>query len=310
MFKIALKVLWSMLVDRQRMAGRTWWTEFSCRVGRMLFAIGAQIPVASFRKMMAKVQIKDPITKKVVMRWSEIAGINCLYLRPNTLGESDSPKHVLLYLHGGGYVVGHPDAYQALMSNIAVAKNALAIAPDYRLSPENPFPAGQDDCLAVAKAVREAYPDARLTVMGDSAGGGLSVATALSFSDIDNLVLLSPWVEPNATTGSIVSNVTNDIFLPEFLLESYQAHIQNADSFDTRVNFKYADLSPLPRTLLQVAGGELFYDQGVEFAERAKCEGVEMTLDVYETQFHVFQVLGPKLNDTKIAIGRIVDFIE
>lgn len=309
MLKIAFKVLWSMLINRQRMPGRTWGTEFCCRVGRVLFRIGADLPVASFRKMMGKVQLQDPITKQVEMHWSEISGTNCLHLRPAKKGEPEQPEHVLVYLHGGGYVVGHPDAYQGLMAHIAVAKNALAIAPDYRLSPENPFPAGQDDCLAVVKSVRATYPAARLTVIGDSAGGGLSIATALSYSDIDNLVLLSPWVEPTATTGSIVSNVPNDIFIPEFLTDSYAEHIQQGDPFDARVNFKNTGLSKLPRTLLQVAGGELFYDQGVEFAERAKREGVDMTLDVYPTQFHVFQVLGPKLKDTKLAIQSIVEFI-
>jgi acetyl esterase/lipase len=315
MFKLAISVLWSMLVNRYRMPGRSWATEFSCRIGRKLFFIGSEIPVESFRRMMAKVSIPDPIMKSVSSSWHDVAGTSCLVIRPNHLDAHKQPKHVIAYLHGGGYTVGHPDAYQSLVSHIAVGTDACVYLPDYRLSPENPFPAGQDDCLAVVRALQESHPEAVLPVMGDSAGGGLSIATVQSLAadpsnaKVDNLVLLSPWVEPTATTGSITSNVPNDIFIPEFLIASYESHIQNADKQDTRVNLINADLSNLPRTLLQVAGGEMFFDQGVEFAERAKREGSDVELDVYPTQFHVFPVLGPKLKDTAIAISKINGFI-
>jgi monoterpene epsilon-lactone hydrolase len=307
MLKLLFKALFSMLVNRHRMPGRGWATECMARVGALIFAKGAILPIESFRQVLDKVDLSHPAVKHVSFSWVEKAGISCMLTMPN---EHTRPDLQIVYLHGGGYITGSPKAYRVLLAQLASATGAQITTPDYRLSPEHPFPVPQDDCLAVVKQVRAEHPDAKLVVMGDSAGGGLSIHAALNFDKIDAIMLISPWVEPTADSGTIISNERNDIFIHEFLETSFKSHIQSGDRFDQRVNFKNAELSRLPKTYIQVAGGELFHDQVVEFSERAKQQKVALTLDVYATQFHVFQVLGPHLKDSKHATSKIAAFLQ
>ena len=295
-----------MMFDWGRMSGRTWATEYFARVSRMIFEIGTHIPVESFRKMLSKVGMPNPVLKQVDWQSIEIEGISGLAVKPF---EHADNQRIIVYLHGGGYVVGSPESYRVFLALLAVHCNAQVIAPDYRLSPEHPFPAAQDDCLAVVKSVRESNPNSTLIVMGDSAGGGLSTTTALAYSQIDAIVLISPWVEPTLQTGSMVSNEVNDIFTREFLNQSYQAHMQKSDLYDARVNFNNADLSGLPTTYIQAGGGELFHDQIIDFSKRAEQQGVNIEVDIYPTQFHVFQILAPMLKDSKQALVKIADFV-
>ena len=296
-----------MLVNRRRMPGRDFATECMARIGALIFAKGAEMPIESFRKVLDQVDLRHPAVKQVSFSWVDKAGVPCMLTTPNTLTRPDLQ---IVYLHGGGYVTGSPKAYRVFLAKLASATGAQIVTADYRLSPEHPFPMPQDDCLAVVKQVRAEFPDAKLVVMGDSAGGGLTIDAALNFEQIDAVMLMSPWVEPTADSGSIISNNDNDIFTHAFLEKSFASHIQGGDRFDTRVNFKNADLSGLPQTYIQVAGGELFHDQVVEFTERAKQQGVAVELDVYPTQFHVFQVLGVHLKDSKNATTKIAAFIK
>jgi acetyl esterase/lipase len=228
----------------------------------------------------------------------------------------DDCSVVTLYFHGGGYVLGSPAGYKSILAPLALETSGLVIAPDYRLAPENTFPAPQDDCLTLAKAVIKTYPDKKIVIAGDSAGGALAIATMLELAAqghcdaVDKLVLLSPWVDPEASGGSIISNEENDFLVPAFLGESIGALMQGQDVSNEKVNFTQVDLSALPETLVQYGGGEIFLDQIVEFNQRAIEQGVALTEKCYSTQFHVFQLFSATLKDAKQAMAEIGQFVK
>lgn len=303
----------SMIKSPKRMAGRSWGTEFLVRSTRDLFLAGNAKGSVWFRKQIDKGIGPHPAFPKVSMSTRNIAGVSCMMLSAK---ESNDTDVVTLYLHGGGYVVGSPDGHKTILAPLALETQGLVIAPDYRLAPENPFPAPQDDCLKVAEAIIKTYPDKKIVIAGDSAGGALALATALELiaqghtNAIDKLVLISPWVDPKASSGSIVSNEKNDFLVPAFLGESIGALMQDGDLDNQKVNFTKVDLSGLPKTLVQYGGGEIFLDQIVEFNQRALLQGVELTEKCYATQFHVFHLFSATLKDAKLAMAEIGDFVK
>jgi monoterpene epsilon-lactone hydrolase len=306
-----------MFRSRQRMIGRTWLTELCARVVRQMFSDGSTLGVGYLRAVMDGAGTSMSPKLQITITQLDIAGIPCLITTPNN-SKPSSP--VLIYFHGGGFVAGSPEGYQNLISLIAEQSTAVVIAADYRLSPEHVFPASQDDCLAVSLQILAEYPNQSVLLGGDSAGANLAINTALALSGLasqhsgnrgaDGLVLISPWVEPTANGGSIVSNQGNDIFDPIFLLKSYSDHMGQADLFDPRANFINTDLSPLPKTYIQCGGGEQFVDQIQAFEGRAKSMDVDIELDIFDTQFHDFQTLWPVLKEGKLATIQLAEFIK
>lgn len=310
MLKPILKASASMLASSKRMPGRSWKTEMFCRVLKDLFVTGNNLDVATFRAMVAK-PIAHPSLKKVSRVKQSVGSVPCTMVRPNKGGDA---KRVIVYLHGGGYVVGAPSGHFSVICELAVGSDCLVVAPDYRLAPEHPFPAPQDDCLAVVRAVIKAYEDCQIIIAGDSAGGGLTLATELSLQNeggrsADGLILISPWVDPQAADGTIISNADNDFLAKEFLDKSMSALMQGHSLEDPKVNFTQVDLSNLPPTLVQYGSGEVFADQIRHFCARAKAEGVALTEQSYRAQFHVFQILSGVLKDGKIAMQAMHQFV-
>jgi acetyl esterase/lipase len=266
-----------------------------------------------FRTQIDKGIGPHPAFAKVSANTRDIAGISCMMLSPN---EETNSEFVCIYLHGGGYVLGSPEGHKNILASLALETGGLVIAPDYRLAPENPFPAPQDDCLTIAKAVIKAYPDKKIVIAGDSAGGALAITTVLSLASlgsaesVSSLVLLSPWVDPSANTGSMITNERNDFLVPAFIRESILALMQDGDITNPAVDFTSVDLSSLPRTLVQYGGGEIFHDQIVSFNDRLKSQGVDLSEKCYPTQFHVFQLFSATLKDAKKAMAEIGEFVK
>jgi len=301
----------SMIGSSARMPGRSWLTELVARAVRDLFHKAHNRGVPWLRKTIDKSAGYHPAVAKVSMHSREIAGVPCTMVSPKS---GASSENVIVYFHGGGYVAGSPKGHKTILAQIALDTKGLVVAADYRLAPEHPFPAPQDDCLAVASLVLNTYDNKKVTLAGDSAGGALAITTALQLAKSDtkqpdNLVLLSPWVDPTAENGSIITNERNDFLISEFLKPSFEALMQGQDKFDPHVNFLSTPLAALPKTLVQCGTGEIFYDQIVEFCDRAKAEGVDLELQSYRAQFHVFQLFSAILKDAEDALTKISEFI-
>ena len=310
--KLVKQVL-SMIKSPKRMSGRSWGTEVLVRTTRDLFVAGNERGTAWLRTQISKGVGPHPAFTKISHNTREIAGVSCMLLNAKSGANSE---FVILYLHGGGYVVGSPQGHKSILASLVVETNGLVVAPDYRLAPEHPFPAPQDDCLKVALAVIKTYPDKKIIIAGDSAGGALAIATSLELAwlghneSFSSLVLLSPWVDPMAKDGSIISNQTNDFLVPDFLSGSIKVLMQGGELDNPKINFTQVDLSSLPRTLVQFGGGEIIYDQIIAFNQRLKDQGVDLTEQCYPTQFHVFQLFSATLKDAKKAMAEIGDFIK
>jgi len=300
-----------MLASPLRPQGRSWMSELVVRSTRNLFEEGSQHNISWLRKQVNKVPY-NPIFSKVSISTREIAGVPCMLLSPK---EGASSEHVVVYLHGGGYIAGSPLSHKSILAELAMHTKGLVIAPDYRLSPEHRFPVPQEDCLKVAKLALKTYEDKTITLAGDSAGGALAIATARALSNepskqVDKLVLLSPWVEPTAQGGSFKTNAKQDYLIGHFLVESFSALVDEKDFYDESVNFVNADLSNLPSTLIQFGGSELFVDQIANFATRAGEAGIDLTVKEYPAQCHVFQLFSAISKDAKDAMAEIGDFIK
>ena len=311
MILLFLKQLISLLTSPSRMLGRSWLAELCMRATRELFVKGQKRSLLEFRASLDNSVGYHPALAKVSIQQRHLEGVPCSMVIPISGMKS---KKVIVYFHGGGYTVGSAKSHRTILAQLAVDTQCLVICPDYRLAPEHRFPAAQIDCLTVARLVLNTHSDKEVILAGDSAGGALAISTALQLANIDikqpdKLVLLSPWVNPLAATGSMISNDKNDFLSSDFLESSMSVLMQGQSLTHSCINFLNTPLSSMPKTLVQCGTGEIFHDQISEFCERAKLEGVELEFQVYGTQFHVFQLFSAVLKDAKIALKRVSGFI-
>lgn len=240
-----------------------------------------------------------------------IGGMRAEWIHP----ENADRDRAILFLHGGGYMVGSIDSHRDLATRIAKAANIPALTIDYRRAPEHPFPAALDDALyAYRWLVGEGgFAADKLAIVGDSAGGGLTLATALALRDAGEpmpgaLAAMSPWVDLACDTPSLVGS-TDPLMQPGPVKLMAMAFLAGQDPRSPRISPLFADLAGLPRTLIQVGGAEGLRDDGERFAARAKAAGVDVTLEVWDDMFHAWQLFAVMLDDGQRAIERIGAFL-
>ncbi len=226
------------------------------------------------------------------------------------------PDRVIYHLHGGGYCVGSINTHREMVSRIARAAAARALIIEYRLAPENPFPAAVEDATAAYRWLLSTGVDpARLVIAGDSAGGGLTVATLVSLRDAGDplpaaAVCLSPWVDLEALSESVTTNARTDPwFKREGIVLAGQAYLGSADPHTPLAAPLYADLHGLPPLLIHAGGAEMLLDDSTRLAEKAKAAGVDVTLDVWPDMIHVWHAFAAMLPEGQQAIDRIGEFV-
>jgi len=225
-------------------------------------------------------------------------------------------RRVIYYLHGGGYVVGSIDTHRELISRLSRAAGARALVIDYRLAPENPFPAAVEDSAAAYRWLLSTGVDAaQVVIAGDSAGGGLTVATLVALRDAGDplpaaAVCISPWVDLECLGETMTSKAEIDPLVHrEALLKMAKAYLGDADPRTPLAAPLYADLRGLPPLLIQVGGAEALLDDARRLAERAKSAGVEVILEPWDEMIHVWHAFATILPEGQQAIDRIGDFV-
>ena len=227
-----------------------------------------------------------------------------------------SPERTVLYLHGGGYVVGSPIDYRDTVSRIARAAQARALAVDYRLAPEHPHPAAVEDVVTAYRWLLAggARPEG-IVVAGDSAGGGLTVATLVALRDRGVPlpaagVCISPWVDMEGSGESMTTNAEADpLVKKDLILGMAEAYLQTQDRRTPLAAPLYADLRRLPPLLIQVGTIETLLDDARRLADRARAAGVEVTYEEWPDQPHVWHWFGSFLPEAQQAIDRIGEFV-
>ncbi len=221
----------------------------------------------------------------------------------------------VLYLHGGGYVIGSLNTHRELASRIARATQTRVLMIDYRLAPEHPFPAAVDDATAAYRwLLASGLPAGRIAVMGDSAGGGLTLATLLALrGGRDPLpaagVCLSPWTDLEGTGASAQPGGADDPLLELAGLREMGRHYAAHDPRNPLAAPLHADFRGLPPLLLQVGTRELLLDDSTRVAQKAKAAGVDVTLEKWDGLIHVWQLFGPTVPEAEQAVARIGEFV-
>ena len=222
----------------------------------------------------------------------------------------------VLYLHGGGYVIGSPRSHRHLAAAIARAAGSPALLLDYRLAPEHPFPAALEDAVAAYEwlLARGIAPE-RIIVGGDSAGGGLTVATLLALRDRGlprpaGGVCISPWVDLTCSGGSYATKAAADpIVLRQSVTMMAQAYAGGGDYKAPLVSPLFADLRRLPPLLIQVGSDEVLLDDALGLGERARAAGVEVRVEEWPAMVHVWHWFLGMLDEAERAVGVIGEFV-
>lgn len=224
------------------------------------------------------------------------------------------PRATLLYLHGGGYVACSPGTHRALTSAFALA-GYRTFAADYRLAPEDPFPAALDDAVDVYRALLSEGGGKRIVVAGDSAGGGLVMSLLLSLRDQGlqlpaAAVLFSPFVDLAVTGESVQRNAARcAMFRPESFSRAAQLYLGDQDVRTPLASPLYADLHGLPPLLIHVGEDETLLDDSLRLADRAQQAGALVQLKVWPSVPHVWQLMHRFIPEGRASIAEACTFL-
>ena len=224
---------------------------------------------------------------------------------------------VVLYFHGGGYIIGSPRTHRPMLAELSQAAGARVLSLDYRLAPEYPFPAPVEDSVSAYRwLLGEGYDPSRIALAGDSAGGGLTVSALVQIRYLGLPmpgagVCISPWVDMEGLGESMETRAKVDPMVgKENLMVSAKTYLGGADPRAPLAAPLYADLRGLPPLLIQVGDAETLLDDSTRLAGVAREAGVDVQMDVWDDMIHVWHLFAPILPEGKQAIAKAGEFIK
>lgn len=272
----------------------------------------AGIPLETLRQILDAMGSQAAMPAGVDVVRGELAGMTCEWLT----GPGCSRDAALLHLHGGGYVMGSCNSHRAISARAGIACGIQAVLPEYRLAPEHPFPAAVDDAVAAYQALlAQGIAPGNIAVLGDSAGGGLTVATLLALREAAielprAVVLLSPWLDMTLSGDSLRTRAEADPWLaPDLLGPMGKLYGGERDPAEPGLSPLFAELAGLPPMLIQVGDQEILLSDSTRMAERARQAGVEVEIEVWDELWHVWHLFAPMLPEANQAIERIGAFV-
>ncbi len=263
--------------------------------------------VSEQRRLLRELAATQPLPADVTVTAAALGGVPTAEITIDGI----EPRHVVLYFHGGVYVIG--DAFQAagLASQVGRRIGAKVISVDYRLAPEHPYPAAVDDALAAYEALlRGGTAPSDIAFAGESAGGGLAIATLVNARDHGlplpaAAFVMSPYVDLTLAGATMESKREAD---PLFTPEAFQARVTDYTSGQDAalglISPIFAELSGLPPLIIQAGTHEVLLDDAIRLARAAALADVEVTLDVTPGVPHVFQAYYPMLDEAAAALDR------
>jgi epsilon-lactone hydrolase len=271
---------------------------------------GADIDFDKARAALERQTAKAPLHEGTTASPVDAGGVPAEWVDPAT---PPTNGRAILYLHGGGYVMGSIGSHRALASHLAAAADARVLLIDYRLAPEDPHPAAVDDAVAAWRwMVGPGGADrTRSVIAGDSAGGGLTAATTLALKQAGDpapagVVCLSPFVDMEATGESHTSKADADpVVGGEGLKAMATAYLGRADARDPLVSPIHGDWTGAPPMLIQVGTNEVLLDDSRTLTKVCREAGVQVTLEEWDGMVHVFQSFCGLIDDADRAVERI-----
>ncbi len=226
-------------------------------------------------------------------------------------------EKVMLYFHGGGYVAGSINSHREYCVRLARASKTRVLLIGYRLAPEHPFPAALEDAIKAYQwliSTEEILPK-NLVIGGESAGGGLTVATLLKLRD-ENMELpvaavsLSPFMDLAVTGETVKTKVDVDPLTTQELLElDSNLYLAGEDARNPLASPLYADLKGLPPLYIQVGSAELLLDDSIRFVDAAKAAGVDVKFEIWDDMIHMFQMFAAMAPEGQDGINKIGEFV-
>lgn len=270
-------------------------------------------PNASVEKMRAGMErVAERVASDVQCEPVEAGGVAAEWIVPPNAAQD----RVILYLHGGGYVMGSINTHRAMIARIARAALAKALALNYALAPERPFPGAVNDASAAYRwLLAQGYKPGKIVISGDSAGGGLAIATLLALRDSKTplpagAVPISPWADLTGSGASVRSRAAVDPMVAgNGLLRMAKQYAGDHDLKAPLISPVFADFKGLPPLLIQVGDAEVLLDDATRTAERAKSAGVDVKIEVWPEMVHVWHVFAKILPEGQQAIDRIGEFV-
>lgn len=262
------------------------------------------------------IEFLQPIPKNVDILKTSLAGVPCW-----NIPYPSHPSKTIFYLHGGGYVCGLEHlgkVYQHFMVHLGMACSAEVWALDYRLAPEHPFPAMLDDSFHAYLDLlhnKNVHPS-EIFMVGDSAGGGLTLALLLKLRDKglplpQGVVTLSPWTDLTISGESVVMRAHKDPMLKAQALPSIaNCVVKNESANNPYISPLFGNYKGLPPLMMIVGGQEALYDDTIRVAQKAKNAGVDVSLHIYEEMFHIFPVFSGIFDEGKEVMDRIAAFVQ
>ena len=275
-------------------------------------AFPADASVAEQRLALRQLTASQPLPPGVAVTASTLGGVPTAEVTVDGI----DPRYVVLYFHGGVYALGDAASSADLVSQIGRRIRAKAISVDYRLAPEHPYPAATDDALAAYEGLlRSGASPSDIVLAGDSAGGGLAVATMVSARDHGlprpaAAYLLSPYVDLTLSGSTMDSKHEVDPLLSRHSLQArVPDYTAGQDAALGLISPVFADLSGLPPLIIQVGTYEVLLDDAVRLTRQAATANVEVTLDITPEVTHVFQSFYPMLDEAVAALDRAGQFL-
>jgi acetyl esterase/lipase len=264
---------------------------------------------ANFEKMLSARPLADDVSTTP----GELGGVPVQSIETGTA----SHDAVLLWFHGGWYVIGSPRTSAGLSSDLARRIGAKVVSVDYRLAPEHPYPAALQDARAAYRGLLDSGADpGSIAIVGESAGGGLAVALLASLAENGLAqpacaVLLSPWTDLTLSGQTMTSMVGIDpVFTREKVSVRAADYVGSADPADPSISPIFADLHGVSPILIQAGSHEILLDDSIRLARRAAIDDVAVTLDVTPGVPHGFEAFAAVLEEGDAALARAAAFLD
>ncbi|WP_421856801.1 alpha/beta hydrolase [Oceanicaulis sp.] len=262
------------------------------------------------RKRMDAGADRLPTPDDVKIESTTLAGVNALSFTPD-----DHRPGLLLFLHGGGYCLGSPKSHRPLVTRLAKALKIKAVSVDYRLAPEHVFPcAVEDGCSALNWAM--SHSDGPVLIAGDSAGGGLALASILRQREHgrplpQGVYLISPWTDLTASGESTRTRAKSDPMLkPDWLATGAALYLDTTPADTPEASPLFADLKGFPPVFIQTGDAEILRDDSIRFAEKLEQAGVPVQCEIWDALWHDFPLFAPLLPEADMALERLTQWAE